>query len=389
MGCCGSTSQADDASKTSQEIDEELRRSKKEFNSVIKTLLLGPGESGKSTLVKQMRLVYSRPYSPEDCREYKEIVFSNTLQSMQVVLHGFGILKIDFPPQLDNAAILLENLEVDSAICPTTGDFEIDVAQAIKSVWEHPSTRKVLSESNRLQLNDSATYFFDAIARTSQVGYVPSDADILRCRVRSTGIVEETFQVGSHKLVVLDVGGQRSDVVNGENLLSLLLPPSYLYSWELLADGEDGSRSRVSCFEGVQLLIFVASLSEFDQVLYEDQEQPRMEESLLLWQSIASSPWFSRTSLILFLNKIDLLEKKVRTRPDLVEYFLPDYLGPPDDPEGVKVYFHERFNRVHGAQERPLFCHFTTATDTSAMRPIFRAVMESVITSSLAEGGFL
>ncbi|GAA5987384.1 hypothetical protein JCM5350_005650 [Sporobolomyces pararoseus] len=346
MGCCGSTSHADDGSKTSQEIDEELRRSKREFNSTIKTLLLGPGESGKSTLVKQMRLVYSRPYSPDERRDFKEIVFSNTLQSMQVVLHGFAILNVDFPPQLDNAAILLGNLEVDSAICPTTGDFEIDVAQAIKSVWEHPSTRKVLSESNRLQLNDSATYFFDAISRTSQVGYVPSDADILRCRVRSTGIVEETFQVGSHKLVVVDVGGQRSE-----------------------------RRKWVSCFEGVQLLIFVASLSEFDQVLYEDQEQPRMQESLLLWSSIVSSPWFSRTSLILFLNKIDLLETKVRARPDLVAHFLPDYLGPSDDPEGVKAYFHERFNQV--------------ATDTSAMRPIFRAVVESVITTSLAEGGFL
>jgi len=53
------------------------------------------------------------------------------------------------------------------------------------------------------------------------------------------------------------------------------------------------------CFENVQLLIFVAAISEYDQYLYEDKEQPRLAETLLLWESIASSPWFSKTAFVL------------------------------------------------------------------------------------------
>ncbi|GAA5887316.1 hypothetical protein JCM16303_006589 [Sporobolomyces ruberrimus] len=360
MGCWASNPVLDEAEKTSHFIDEEIKRSRKEINNTVKTLLLGPGESGKSTIVKQLRLVYSRPYGPDERLDFKEVVFTNTLQSMQVVIEGFELLKAGVPEELESCAQSLEGLQADDTICRRTGDFEPHVSQVIYRLWQHPATKQIVAQSSRLQLNDSASYFFDSLPRISEPGYIPTDADILRCRVRSTGIVEEVFQLGRTRLVVCDVVGQRSE-----------------------------RRKWVSCFENVQLLIFVAALSEFDQVLYEDQDQPRFAESLLLWSSIVSSPWFSRTSLILFLNKMDLLEKKIRTNPESVEHFLPDYLGPPDNLEGVKHYFAERFHRVYGDQERALYTHFTSATDTTAMRPIFRAVMDSVITSSLAEGGFL
>ncbi|GAA5901110.1 uncharacterized protein JCM6883_004757 [Sporobolomyces salmoneus] len=328
----------------------------------IKTLLLGPGESGKSTILKQLRLVYSRPYDDEERLSHREIVFSNTLQSMQVVLQGFETLDIDFPIKLDDSAALLDNLQVDSAIACGTGDFDVDVSAAIKAIWADPSTKKVIYHSNHFQLNDSATYFFNALARTAEAGYIPSDLDILRCRIRNTGIVEEIFQIGPTKLVVVDVGGQRSE-----------------------------RRKWVSCFENVQLLIFVASVSEFDQVGHSlvAYVEPPLTQSLLLYSSLLSSPWFARTSLVLFLNKVDLLDWKVRFRPDLVEKYLPDCLGPLDDPEGVKRYFYERFTRIHQQDERIIGVHFTCATDTNSMRTIFHKVMDSVLKSSLAQDQLL
>ena len=47
--------------------------------------------------------------------------------------------------------------------------------------------------------------------RVGGPGYEPTDQDILRTRVRSTGIVEHAFDVRGQKLRVLDVGGQRSE----------------------------------------------------------------------------------------------------------------------------------------------------------------------------------
>lgn len=51
----------------------------------------------------------------------------------------------------------------------------------------------------------------------------------------------------------------------------------------------------------------------------------RMEESLTLFGSIVNSAWFTRTSIVLFLNKIDIFRKKLLTVP--LERYYPDYEG--------------------------------------------------------------
>jgi guanine nucleotide-binding protein G(i) subunit alpha len=50
-----------------------------------------------------------------------------------------------------------------------------------------------------------------------------------------------------------------------------------------------------------------------------------MEESLTLFGSIVNSSWFTRTSIVLFLNKIDIFKKKILTVP-LNKYY-PEYEG--------------------------------------------------------------
>jgi len=51
----------------------------------IKMLLLGAGESGKSTVLKQMKLIHHGGYNDQERDSYKEIIFSNTIQSMRCV----------------------------------------------------------------------------------------------------------------------------------------------------------------------------------------------------------------------------------------------------------------------------------------------------------------
>lgn len=51
-------------------------------------LLLGAGESGKSTILKQMKLIHQGSYSDKEREAYKEIIYSNTVQSMHVGIHN-------------------------------------------------------------------------------------------------------------------------------------------------------------------------------------------------------------------------------------------------------------------------------------------------------------
>ena len=52
----------------------------------MKLLLLGAGESGKSTIVKQMKIIHETGYSDEERKQYKPVVYSNTIQVIPLFL---------------------------------------------------------------------------------------------------------------------------------------------------------------------------------------------------------------------------------------------------------------------------------------------------------------
>lgn len=128
--------------------------------------------------------------------------------------------------------------------------------------------------------------------------------------------------------------------------------------------GQRSERKKwIHCFENVTSIIFCVALSEYDQVLLEESSQVgqsnesvgnlklttpqnRMMESLLLFDSVVNSRWFMRTSIILFLNKVDIFKVKLPRSP-LGNYF-PDYSGGNDVNKAAK-YLLWRFNQVNRA----------------------------------------
>jgi guanine nucleotide-binding protein subunit alpha len=87
-----------------------------------------------------------------------------------------------------------------------------ETLDAIADLWSDAHVRDVaLNRSAEYQLSDSATFFFDSIHRFSQPDYLPTDDDILRARVRTTGITESHFDLGTMSLRLMDVGEQRSE----------------------------------------------------------------------------------------------------------------------------------------------------------------------------------
>ncbi len=90
--------------------------------------------------------------------------------------------------------------------------------------------------------------------------------------------------------------------------------------------GQRSERKKwIHCFENVTAIIFMAAISEYDQVLVEDEAVNRLDEALTLFDSICNSRWFVKTSIILFLNKKDLFAEKLPRSP-MGDYF-KDYTG--------------------------------------------------------------
>merc|ERR1712093_120399 len=98
MGCGMSTEEKEGKARN-EEIENQLKRDKMMQRNEIKMLLLGAGESGKSTILKQMKLIHEGVYSRDERESFKEIIFSNTVQSMRVILEAMEQLELPLDDQ--------------------------------------------------------------------------------------------------------------------------------------------------------------------------------------------------------------------------------------------------------------------------------------------------
>lgn len=115
-------------------------------------------------------------------------------------------------------------------------------------------------------------------------------------------------------------------------------------------------------------------------------KQNRMQEALTLFDSICNSRWFVRTSIILFLNKIDLFKQKLATSP-MSEYF-SDYHGGADYGAACD-YIVNRFVSLNQSDSKTIYSHFTCATDTTQIKFVISAVNDVIIQVNLKSCGLL
>ncbi|KAG0329441.1 guanine nucleotide-binding protein subunit alpha, partial [Podila horticola] len=199
--------------------------------------------------------------------------------------------------------------------------------------------------------------YFDSIDRIAKSNYIPTDQDVLRSRVKTTGITETRFVIGDLTYMMFDVGGQRSE-----------------------------RKKWIHCFENVTAIVFLVAISEYDQLLFEDETVNRMQEALTLFDSICNSRWFVKTSIILFLNKIDRFKEKLPISP-MRKYF-DDYEGG-EDFDQASQYILNRFVSLNLSDTKQIYTHFTCATDTSQIKFVMAAVSDIIIQTNLRDCGLL
>lgn len=349
MGCTLSAEERA-ALERSKAIEKNLKEDGISAAKDVKLLLLGAGESGKSTIVKQMKIIHEDGFSGEDVKQYKPVVYSNTIQSLAAIVRAMDTLGIEYGDKERKADAKMV-CDVVSRM-EDTEPFSPELLSAMMRLWGDSGIQECFNRSREYQLNDSAKYYLDSLDRIGAADYQPTEQDILRTRVKTTGIVETHFTFKNLHFRLFDVGGQRSE-----------------------------RKKWIHCFEGVTAIIFCVELSGYDLKLYEDNQTSRMAESLRLFDSICNNNWFVSTSLILFLNKKDLLAQKIRRTPLTVCF--PEYSGQ-NTYEEAAVYIQRQFEDLNRNKEtKEIYSHFTCATDTSNIQFVFDAVTDVIIQNNL------
>lgn len=382
-------------------IDRDLDRARQQEELKVKLLLLGAGESGKSTIFKQMRILHGSPRSEDDLRMYGVVVRSNCITAMRKLcahLASLGLqgrLATEPRPEndgphssglsekaafdllmahlVDNSADPSElpavNIEADwvghspRAGLGANNDSKqfLQLWKPIKTLWDSNAMREVWAKRAAVNVIDGHKEYLQDLPRIASPTFRPTQQDILLARVKTTQVVMEKYRIDGIEFEMYDVGGQRSE-----------------------------RRKWIDCFDNVDAVIFVAALSEYDQTLAEAKRANRMIEALELFRSVCNNRAFSNTSIMLFLNKKDIFAEKILDSDIADQKPFADYAGPPRDFNSGVLYFIQKFKDCLLDDDfNDSFIHVTCATDTNNMEFVLDSTRTIIMTDNLRRSGFL
>mmetsp|Transcript_2003 Transcript_2003/g.2317 ORF Transcript_2003/g.2317 Transcript_2003/m.2317 type:complete len:380 (+) Transcript_2003:332-1471(+) len=374
MGNClgGELSEEKKAFLKDREIQKQIKRAEEIESRKVKLLLLGAGESGKSTIFKQMKINYGKPLETDELRgvipHIKKNIYDNFLTVLKYASDEVGV-DLGAIVGSDRIDGILEALTTAPDRPDTQTELTPELGQDIATLWASEEIKAVWRmRGKKYQALDSLEHFLVDIERIAEPDYFPTTEDYLLNRVRSTGMTNTKLIIKNVEFDIMDVGGQRSE-----------------------------RRKWIQCFDNVTAIIFVAAISEYDQTLFEDSETDRIAEAITLFKRVLNYKIFKEHPIILFLNKNDLFEKKLFSVPLRVDGVRnEDFEGPfaedaGDDPAkreaaliAAQDYMKQKFLSVAAEEKRQVYDHMTTATDSSNVKRIFDACVDIVLTEAIA-----
>ncbi|KIK53957.1 hypothetical protein GYMLUDRAFT_88289 [Collybiopsis luxurians FD-317 M1] len=312
------------------EIDAQLNLDRLETRNELQFLFMGTGNSGKDSVSKKMKefqhlkILREGGYTMQEREFYKDIIRKNLVQSMRAILDGL--------PDLD-LSVAAENTAHLSTVFALPSNLELnfltrDISNALRSLSKDPAIIEAIRRSKELHLNDSVVYYLNSAERLSSSDYIPSDQDILRRLEKDPAVTEIILGSGELKFKLYHVASQRSE-------------------W----------KKWMHLFESVAALVFLVDISDYDQMYYKDESVNCMQEAFSYFDEICNSKWFSNTSIILFLNGIEVFAEKLAKSP-LDDYF-PDYTGG-DNYDAACEYLLHRFVSLNrsAAAIRHIYAHY-------------------------------
>ncbi|KAI8894896.1 guanine nucleotide binding protein, alpha subunit [Globomyces pollinis-pini] len=332
-----------------RKVEDYLKAERKKYEqlqSEPKLLILGSSDSGKSTLLKQLKILYSNGFTSEETKIAKQQIINNILGICSQLLS-------ETQPDLQNKyKPLLEYTNDNDQSKEFIQDPLIDL---ITNLWVDPLIQNVYSGLSS-KIPQTTPHFFDNLSRLVKLDSIPTNEDILLVRTVTPSISDTVFEIENLRFHFYDVSGLKH----------------HRKQW-------------ISYFEDVMNIVFIVALNSYDQMMIEDPTTNRMVDALQLYDKIVNHPLLVKPDMILFFNKKDLFEKKIVSVP--VKDHFSDYDGPESSPKLAYQFFQQKFSDLNKCKTKSVFYFLTCCTDTKFMKSIVESVISSVLKRNMQHLG--
>lgn len=326
-------------------IEKQLDDERKRARTLMKILCLGTSCSGKSTILKQMRILHQDGFVNDEKDIYRDSF-----------LYTFVLSARELLSRVPESDFNSKSLEVHAAISQLSNmkarliKGEAAVLTNVIKYFQAWEGEELISKYGLGQhCGTFLNYFLDRMQDVSSYDdFLPNTADILRIRVQTTGVVFTNFRYKKANFCMVDVGGQKTE-----------------------------RRKWIHLFDDVKAIFFVVDLSNFDD----------MKESLGVFQDICSTTALKEANLIMFFNKTDIFRQKnnlwelAKQFPDFIEILCTHK----EAGLFIKRKFEEEFKKFH--ENGLIYSFFTCATDTNNIEKTFSACSDIILKRSLAAAG--
>ncbi|KAI9353573.1 guanine nucleotide binding protein, alpha subunit [Obelidium mucronatum] len=453
MGCTASTAAtgADTitpdpaAIQRNKEIDKQLYEERKKLESVkgTKLLLLGTGETGKSTILKQMRIIYGVGFTQDEIAAFRLTLLSNIFECTQSLMSAMSALKIPYGFDTEEAKLEIEKRETSSRMSapPAGSDSHLMLLDGgsltkLDSTFSHgrnitkdnpiailakdrynkmtkkkngkeAGKRLSTSEQNADKVLDAeALMFSEATEAAFKKGDVTKelieavellwkDSGIQYCysRANEFQLMEccPYVMANLRRICAPNFAPTEQDIVHARTMTTVITETKFkadgvVYSVFDVGGQRSQRKKWAPFFDDVSAIIFLTAISSYDQTCAEAEGMNRIIESINVFNSIINFPLFKNTGMILFMNKIDLFKEKIKVSP--ISSFFPAFEGESTYERGIK-FFSNEFNSLNKDKSKKIYTHFTWATDTKQISPILKSVRECIEKFNMQQGGLV
>jgi GTPase SAR1 family protein len=330
----------------------------------MRVILLGIGGSGKSTFSKQMKIIH-QGINPEIAKTYRGVLLTNILLGLKAIGSEKQDLESTENYKKSRWILSLDENNVDG--------WNDEIINRIKALWLDVGvheTWEAIKDTTLIQLD----YLMDNLDRYLQPDFIPSYEDILRARQRSTGVSTYTIEEERTTWQLTDVGGQYSERSKWGNFFNEKNPNVIIFF--LALDEYNIQNTELKTEHKTK---FDLALSVFTEILCGDG--PVVDHKLFR---------------IVFLNKVDLFEEKLRDDKKWVDFkTIMNYNGQRSVTECTKC-IEEKLRDINRKllkdthpDDMELSIHVTNALDTEGMKKVSEDIKSSIITSTLKDFGII